>query len=147
MKKLKIYLDNCALNRPFDDQSNLMVRLESEAKLSIQELVKEGAIDLVWSFVLDYENANNPFQDKQERIGQWKYLAKDDCVLTDEIRATAHKLLYLGLKQVDASHIACSIAANVDYFITTDKGILKKHLDRIKIVNPIIFMEEYTNEN
>lgn len=28
---MKIYLDNCCLNRPFDDQSNLRVRLEPEA--------------------------------------------------------------------------------------------------------------------
>lgn len=27
---MNIYLDKCCLNRPFDDQSNLRVRLESE---------------------------------------------------------------------------------------------------------------------
>ncbi|EHL04249.1 hypothetical protein HMPREF0322_05169 [Desulfitobacterium hafniense DP7] len=28
---MKIYLDNCCLNRPFDDLSNDMVRMEAEA--------------------------------------------------------------------------------------------------------------------
>ncbi len=28
---MKIYLDNCCLNRPFEDQASLRVRLESEA--------------------------------------------------------------------------------------------------------------------
>ena len=35
MTKLKLYLDNCCFNRPFDDQSQLLVRLETEAKLFI----------------------------------------------------------------------------------------------------------------
>jgi hypothetical protein len=30
---MKIYLDNCCFNRPFDDQSHLRIRLEAEAKL------------------------------------------------------------------------------------------------------------------
>ncbi|ACL22488.1 hypothetical protein [Desulfitobacterium hafniense] len=32
---MKIYLDNCCLNRPFDDLSNDMVRMEAEAVLAI----------------------------------------------------------------------------------------------------------------
>lgn len=37
-----IYLDNCCFNRPFDDQEQLRVRLETEAKLRIQHLMREG---------------------------------------------------------------------------------------------------------
>ena len=32
----KIYLDICCYNRPFDDQTQMIVRLETEAKLHIQ---------------------------------------------------------------------------------------------------------------
>ena len=35
MKKVCIYLDNCCFNRPYDDQEQITVRLESEAKLEI----------------------------------------------------------------------------------------------------------------
>jgi len=70
----RIYLDNCCYNRPFDDQSNILVRLEADAKLHIQELVKERKLELVWSFVLDYENSVNPFADKRERIQAWRDL-------------------------------------------------------------------------
>ena len=140
---MKIYLDNCCYNRPFDDQTNIMVRLESEAKLFIQELVRNGKIDLVWSFVLDYENGKNPFQEKQERIGQWRNLAKNDVVLSEDIRTNAFAYMRLGLKQVDASHVACAVAAQADYFITTDKRLVNKRLTVIKIVNPIGFVEEY----
>ena len=51
----RIYFDNCSYNRPFDDQSRDIVRLEADAKLYIQELVKDRKLELVWSFVLDYE--------------------------------------------------------------------------------------------
>ena len=48
------------------------------------------------------------------------------------------------MKQVDASHTACAIYANADYFITTDNGILRqrKNIKEIKIVNPINFVQE-----
>jgi len=42
MKKTKIYLDICSYNRPFDDQSQMKIRLETEAKLYIQSAVKEN---------------------------------------------------------------------------------------------------------
>lgn len=41
-----IYLDNCCFNCPFDDQSQLKIRLETEAKLDIQEKVKLGEFSL-----------------------------------------------------------------------------------------------------
>ena len=53
---MKIYLDNCCYNRPFDDQSQMKIHLETQAKLYIQAKIKEGIYDLVWSYILDYEN-------------------------------------------------------------------------------------------
>ena len=47
MKPIRLYLDNCCFNRPFDDQSQLTVRLETEAKLFIQEEIKKGTFELV----------------------------------------------------------------------------------------------------
>ena len=55
MQKIKVYLDNSAYNRPFDDQNDILIRLESEAKLFIQEQIKDKRIDLVWSSVNDEE--------------------------------------------------------------------------------------------
>jgi hypothetical protein len=39
MNKCRIYLDNCCFNRPYDNQNNLLVLLETEAKLFIQDLI------------------------------------------------------------------------------------------------------------
>jgi predicted nucleic acid-binding protein len=145
-KDMKVYLDNCCYNRPFDEQLDIVVRLEAEAKLYIQELVKENQLDLVWSSVNEYENNDNPFDEKRERIKAWKNLAAERCTLNEIILLKAGELKEQKLRAKDALHIASSIYAGCDYFITTDKKILNKNIPDIAVVNPITFVEEYTNE-
>ncbi len=67
---MKIYLDNCCFNRPFDGQSQLRILLELEAKLRIQENIRSGSFELVWSYILDYENSQNPFRERRKQWGQ-----------------------------------------------------------------------------
>jgi hypothetical protein len=67
---MKIYLDNCCFNRPYDDQSHLRIRLESEAKLKIQEEIRTGNYKLIWSYILDYENSKNPFMERKQQIAK-----------------------------------------------------------------------------
>jgi predicted nucleic acid-binding protein len=143
---MKLYLDNCSYNRPFDDQSSLVIRFETDAKLQIQELIKNGELELVWSFVLDYENNANPFEEVKGKIAEWKWLATIDCNYSDMIAQKAATYMQLGLRQMDASHIACAVSAGADYFVTTDKKILNKPVDDIAIINPIDFIREYTND-
>lgn len=57
---MRVYLDNCCYNRPFDNQSQLRISLETQAKLEIQSLVKSGTIELVASYMTEYENEMNP---------------------------------------------------------------------------------------
>jgi len=139
-------MDNCCFNRPFDDQSSLVVQLETEAKLDIQDRVKQSEFDLCWSFVLDYENMANPFQDVRNRIAEWKNLASSDCELNDNITVKATELMKLGLKQMDASHIASAIYLEADCFITTDKKILNKTISEIDVINPIDFIRSEQDE-
>ena len=70
-----IYLDLCCFNRPWDDQSSSRVRLETEAKLLLQERVHLGATSLVWSYALTYENNFNPHRERRETIAAWQQLA------------------------------------------------------------------------
>ncbi|MCL2006043.1 MAG: hypothetical protein FWG73_07735 [Planctomycetaceae bacterium] len=137
----RIYFDNCSYNRPFDDQSQIVIRLESDAKLHIQELVKNRKLELAWSFVLDYENSFNPFADKRERIQAWRSLATHYCSFSIQMMEKAKSLMQLGLRQADASHIACAVLSQAGYFITTDKKILNKSIPEIQVVNPLTFIE------
>ena len=68
IKKLRLYLDNCCYNRPYDDQSSLVIHLESEAKLSIQRNIVEHVYDLVWSYMNDYENSANLYVERKKAL-------------------------------------------------------------------------------
>lgn len=142
MKKLKIYLDNCCFNRPYDDQRFLSIYLETQAKLAIQQLVREGEILLVWSFMLDYENSENPDQAIKEEIKTWKSLSATKVNKTDSIVEEAHRINKYGFSKKDSLHLAAAKNSCADYFITVDKGILKgaKLYGDPKIIDPIEFI-------
>jgi hypothetical protein len=48
---MRLYLDNCSFNRPFDEQSQLKIKLETEAKQFIQKQIISGIYELVWFYV------------------------------------------------------------------------------------------------
>jgi predicted nucleic acid-binding protein len=141
---MKIYLDNCCFNRPFDDQSQLRILLESEAKLKIQENIRSGVYKLVWSYMLDYENSKNPFLERRKQIFKWQSYSEDDIEEDEHILKTAAIMRLHGIRKLDALHLACAIQAKADFFLTTDDGILKKagKIDNIQIADPIGFVKE-----
>lgn len=149
MKKIKIYLDNCCFNRPYDGQSNKMVYLETEAKLFIQDLIKKKDIDIVWSYILEFENDNNPDKDIKGIILEWKDYSVNIVTESEKILKNAHIYNKLGLGIKDSLHLACSVEAEADFFITTDKLIIKKRdlIKEIKILNPVDFIEYMENKN
>ena len=138
-----VYLDNCCFNRPYDNQLHPLVKLETQAKLVIQQKIIEGEIDLVWSFILHYENSKNPYNERRDQILLWEEIAKMAISLQDDIRVKANGLMGLGIKLKDALHIGCAIQADADFFITTDKKLLNKPVKGISIINPIDFLRRY----
>lgn len=139
---MRIYMDNCCFNRPFDDQSSIRIRLETEAKLYIQEKVSNKAIELAWSYILDYENHFNPFQERKEAIRKWKIHAVLDVDETPSLIKIAELVQKRGIRSKDALHVACAIEAQCDYFLSTDDLLLKKlsEFDRITSLNPLTFI-------
>lgn len=129
-------------NRPFDDQTNLRISLETQAKLYIQQLIREGKLQLIWSYMLDFENDLNPFEERRNAIQKWRKLAVDDISETPELMQYAKFFLNLGIAQKDALHVACALMANADYFLSTDDKFLKKlkKQDKINGINPVEFI-------
>lgn len=145
---MRIYLDNCCFNRPYDDQDTLTVRMETEAKLQLQRMVKSGGLNLSWSYVLDFENAANPFEERKSEIQRWRSLA-DICVEeTPSILDTMRDAVAHGLRPLDALHVACAVEMQCEVFLTVDKGILRKAalFKRIRILNPIDLAMEKEGE-
>ena len=139
---MRIYLDICTFNRPFDDQKQLKIKLETEAKLFIQQGIISGTYELVWSYIIEYENNQNQFNDRRNAIYDWKNIAKIHCMENDEIIKYAVNLQKHGIRTKDALHIACSAYTKSDYFITTDKHLFNLRFNDIRIINPLTFLNE-----
>ena len=148
MAKIRIYLDNCTYNRPFDDQTQIMIALETEAKKYIQWLIKEKAIDLVYSYVNRLENDDNPFATRKNSINEFfkKAIFYFDSSYAGTVEEKAVGIMRLGIKPRDALHIACAMESGCSYFITTDKPILRYTPDGIIVCNPIQFLDHYQEE-
>lgn len=143
---MRIYLDNCSYNRPYDDQSQMRIYLETEAKLHIQDMIKNNEIELVTSYMLDYENSKNRFLHKRQAISEFINANESFYVSADknkEALKIADKIKATGIKSADALHVACAILAESDYFITTDDRLLKYRSEKVQIVTPGEFIRRW----
>ena len=142
---MRVYLDMCCYNRPYDDQSQIKVSLETQAKLYIQDQIQKGLLDLVSSYMLRYECGQNPYEMRRKAIIQFVDMHTAAYVgleRKNEIESMASEIMSTGVKFKDACHVASAIYAKCDYFISTDKRLLKYKTDRIKLVTPIEFVTE-----
>jgi len=140
---MKVYLDNCCYNRPFDDQNQMRIYLETQAKLYIQKLIRDGALCFAFSYVSRYENWNSPYAKNQITIERFFENATTyiDIDKADTIEQKAIEIMRYGVKSKDALHISCAIEATCEYFITTDDEILKKYkTGAINVCSPIEFI-------
>jgi predicted nucleic acid-binding protein len=98
--------------------------------------------------MMDYEISFNPFEDRKTQILKWKNIAavdidysENNVKIADNIRKTAN------IRVKDALHLACSIEALCDYFITTDRKLLNKTVADIIIINPLQFIQQWKESN
>jgi len=146
-KEMRIYLDHCAFNRPFDDQKSIKIQLETSAKLYIQDQIKKEKYDLVWSYMSDLENSNNPNIENKISIQMWENIAKFKCRSSKNILEIGKKIINYSIRPNDALHIACAVESRCEYFITTDTGLINKSIENIQIINPIDFVRKMEEEN
>ena len=137
-----LYLDNCCFNRPFDDQSQLRISLETQAKLFVQQEILTGRFKLAWSYIPEYENNRNPFDVRRDSVFDWKNVAVKNIIESEEILLFGETLIERNVKIYDALHVACAFIGGCDYFLTVDKGLLSKKINEIPVYNPIDFINE-----
>lgn len=144
---MKIYLDNCVLNRPFDDQSQERVRLETEAILLLLSRIERK--DWIWigSDALEIEINQTSDAEQKSRLRRIIEFVSLIIELGEQELKRASKLQDLGFVGFDAVHLACAESGKVDVFLTTDDRLLKlakklvKKLD-VKVENPLDWMKE-----
>ncbi len=144
---LKLYLDNCCYNRPFDDLTNSKNYIESQAIIVILDLYKKKTVDIYKSKILDYEISQMKDITKKNKIlDVYSSLKSNYIDTTNEIIDRAEELKKYNIKDKDALHIAYAEYGNLDYFITVDKilinSISKVKDLKIKVINPIEFIME-----
>ncbi len=142
---MRIYLDMCCYNRPYDDQTQLKIAMETQSKLYIQTLIKEKKLKLIVSYMLRYECSQNPFEMRRNTIftfleeNAFGYVG-DNC--KELVEEKAAEIMKTGVKFKDACHVASAIYAGCEYFISTDVRLLKYRTKEIKMVTPIEFIME-----
>lgn len=136
---MRVYLDNCSYNRPYDDQSQMRIHLETQAKLHIQDMIRKEQIELVTSYILDFENSNNRSIQKKQTIEKFMkeyatlYVSNKN---EKDIARIANTIMETGVKEKDAYHVACAVMAECNYFVTTDDRLLKYQTEKIELVTP-----------
>ena len=140
-----LYLDMNIYNRPFDDQRQARVRLETLACQMMFELIQQRRFSLAWSFMLAYENRLNPYPDRRDEIDVLSRLARHIIEPSERIAQRAELFESAGLRNHDAIHLACAEVFGCQAFITCDDRLIKKArmLDvRSMIFNPLMFLQE-----
>ena len=61
------------------------------------------------------------------------------------IHQIANEIAATGVNATNSVHVACAIFSKCDYFLTTDKRIIKYVTDKTKIVTPIGFIDEWND--
>jgi len=143
----KIYLDTCCLNRPFDDQTQERIRLESEAVLAILSRVEKGEWNWIGSEVLLDEIEQTPDTQKLSRAKLLADFIHENIQIDDYQIGRARDLQKAGFQLFDALHIACAESAKADIFLSTDDRLLKlaKRFSKrlhIRVENPLVWAEE-----
>lgn len=133
---MRIYLDMCCFNRPYDDQIQSRIRIETEAKVIIQQKIKNAECELIWSSILDFECAKNPFEKHRIAILNWRNIASTMIMVDKSVLERATGLISVGVGKYDALHVACSIAGGAEVFVTTDDRLLK----RVRAIDSVVAM-------
>lgn len=132
-------------NRPFDDQSQVRIRLETIAIFSILQKIKNKELTLLWSFMIDYENSLNPYEDVRQEIEMAASLAVESVTPDESVLTAAKEFESKGIKPRDSIHLACALKGKAEYFLTCDDKLIRRAttLDiNIKIINPLRFIED-----
>jgi predicted nucleic acid-binding protein len=144
----RVYLDTSAYNRPFDDQTQPKIFLETQAVVIILQMIEAKAVELISSSILEYENSRNPYPIKQEAMSRYLQLAELRQEVDEAIRQRAEELEQNGLKAIDALHVACAEAVNSNYFITCDKRLINRYSGlTVKVMNPADFVLEMNSDD
>jgi len=144
MKQKTIYIDVCALCRPFDEQEYMRIRLETEAVNLILSKVRNDNYKLIVSpvHIKEIEAISDTIErvELQMVLNEW---GEQIHVNVADTRSRAEDLVNSGFGIADAAHVAFAEQAEVP-FITCDDKLIRKCINQkinVWCGNPVAFCE------
>ena len=143
---MKIYLDNCCLNRILDDRSYPIIYLERNSVMLILELVEQGRIRMIGSDMLKKEISDAPSVLKQNKLSLMYSLCDSEVRVSEEIVDRALEIRGVSnIRTKDSIHLACAESANVDVLLTTDRKFMNnanRIPAKVRVMNPTEWLLE-----
>jgi predicted nucleic acid-binding protein len=140
----RVCLDNCCNSRLFDGDTSPKVKAQADAIRRIINNRRRGGYVIIGSFAAETEMARIP-DDEKRRVAEQNYKESIDETVkfSEQIITRAQKLESMGLKAMDARHLAAAEAAKADYLLTTDEKFIRKCQNRnitaVKVIDPLDF--------
>ena len=142
---MRLYIDLSCFNRPFDDQTQERIRLETEAVLSVLARVVEGKETLLWSWVMSFENSKHPRPDRRDEIAVWQTKAERTVELSDSIQQRAREFAQQRIIALDAAHLAAAEIGGAEVVLTCDDVMTRRAARlglRLRVLNPMAYLKE-----
>lgn len=143
---MTIYLDNCCYNRPFDDQTQERIHLESEAILTILNMGLLNRVVIVGSEILELEIYRMPDENKKQKVLALYQSVAIRIPYTEKIKNRSADILSISkIRTFDSLHIASAEEAGADVLLTTDDRLEKmaeKLALKTRVINPLRFAWE-----
>ncbi|MEM1054989.1 MAG: PIN domain-containing protein [Bacteroidota bacterium] len=140
-----VYLDNCAIQRPLDDRDQYRVRIEADAITAVLAAVEQGTVDLLSSAALRIESGRVRNRSRKEFAAAALGLANRVIPATSDVRTLAVRYQSVGIRSMDALHLASAVLAGADYFCTTDDRLLRRSASvdtqNTRVVDPLVLAE------
>lgn len=143
---MKIYLDNCCYNRPFDDQTQERIYLESESILVVLKRGQQNIDTIVGSAILDLEINRMSDERKKQKVKELYKIATIYIPYSEKILRRSKEIMEQSkIRPFDSLHIASAEIAEANVMLITDDKLEKiaaKLRLKVKISNPLKFVWE-----
>ncbi len=139
-------MDNSVLNRPYDDQRQPRIWLETLCFVLILQMVEKDEAQLIRSSFHDLENTESLASERRAWVNACLNLATDTVHTSVEMEKRAGALEKQGLGPLDAAHCAAAENAKADFFITCDDRLIRKYRGSLRALTPSELILTLTKE-
>lgn len=144
---MRIYLDNCCYNRPFDDQTQPRIRKETNAIVEIIARTKASNDIILGSSILKIEIRKISDKQKFDAVMDFYETTVSETIhATPKISIRALEIInQANIGNMDALHLSSAECGDTEFFLTTDDKLIKacKNLSlNMKVLNPVSYFNE-----